>query len=316
MKNDNRPATYKRCLSAFTAASLLLVPMVSLAASTSAVVKGGALNLRNEASINAKVLGQYPTGTLVEILTSGDTWHKVQVNGQTGYMMAKYLNTGSSETSSTATVRTNSDRGLNLRDAPSANGAIITSYKTGTSVKVIQRGSNWSRVEVDGKEGYMSTAFLSFGGGSTGGGGGGSTTVAKAIVNNPKDTQVLNLRATASLDAKVLAYYKNGVEVNVLSKGKTWSEVKVNGIHGYMMTKYLKFTGESGENVTTPFAATLKNINGGSIVNFRKAPGMNTTILRTYPVGTKVTVQEMGVNWSKVEIDGVEGYVSTYFLKY
>ena len=29
-----------------------------------------------------------------------------------------------------------------------------------------------------------------------------------------------------------------------------------------------------------------------------------------------MTVLEMGDNWSKVEIDGKTGYVSTYFLKY
>ena len=42
---------------------------------------------------------------------------------------------------------------------------------------------------------------------------------------------------------------------------------------------------------------------------------MNTTVIRTYPVGTEVTVLETGVNWSKVEIDCVTGYVSSYFLK-
>lgn len=314
LKNNNRPMNYKRYLSAFTAASLMLAPMVSMAASNSAVVKGGSLNLREEASTGSKSLGLFPTGTLVEILESGDTWHKVQVNGKTGYMMAKYLSNNSG--SQSATVRTNSDKGLNLREAPGMDGAIITSYKTGTQVNVLQRGSNWSKVEVGGKQGFMATAFLRFGSSSGSTGGSNPGTVLKAVVNNPKDTQVLNLRATASLNAKVLAYYKNGVNVDVISKGKTWCEVRVNGIHGYMMTKYLRFTGESGSNVVTPFTAKLKNINGGSIVNFRKAPGMNTKIIRTYPVGTEVTVLEMDTNWSKVEIDGVQGYVSTYFLKF
>ena len=65
-----------------------------------------------------------------------------------------------------------------------------------------------------------------------------------------------------------------------------------------------------------PFTATLKNINGGSVVNFRLYPGMKTKVLKVVPVGTKVTVLEMGENWSKVELDGQRGYVSTYFLKY
>ncbi|MBE5787793.1 MAG: hypothetical protein E7324_09690 [Clostridiales bacterium] len=57
-------------------------------------------------------------------------------------------------------------------------------------------------------------------------------------------------------------------------------------------------------------------MNGGSVVNFRLYPGMKTKILKTVPVGTQVTVIEMGENWSKVILNGQEGYVSTYFLKY
>ena len=66
----------------------------------------------------------------------------------------------------------------------------------------------------------------------------------------------------------------------------------------------------------TPARATMKNINGGKVVNFRKYPGMKTKIIKTYPVGTEVTVLEKGVNWSKVEIDGQQGYVSTCILKF
>jgi hypothetical protein len=62
--------------------------------------------------------------------------------------------------------------------------------------------------------------------------------------------------------------------------------------------------------------AMLKNINGGCYVNFRKAPGMKTKIIRAYPVGTAVKVLEKGKLWSKVEIDGQQGYVSTYMLQF
>ena len=59
----------------------------------------------------------------------------------------------------------------------------------------------------------------------------------------------------------------------------------------------------------------LININGGKVVNFRQYPGMKTKVLKTLAVGTKVTVLETGENWSKVQVDGQQGYVSTYFLK-
>jgi len=200
-----------------------------------ATVKGGRLNLRETASLDAKVLGQYPTGTWITILEEGDTWHKVTVNGKTGYMMNKYLSEQNS--GSTMYVRTNTGIGLNLRTAPSMQGTIITSFKPGTAVQVLKKGNGWYHVSVNGQEGYMSSQFLAS---------------SKVSYTKPVD----------------------------------------------------------------PFTATLKNINGGSIVNFRLYPGMNTKVIRTYPVGTQVKVLEMGENWSLVEIDGQQGYVSTYFLKY
>lgn len=310
MKKETMQSLTRRALGAAAAASLCLTPVLSQAATAdSALVVGGALNLRETASLDAKVLGQYPTGTLVEIHEKGNEWSKVTVNGKSGYMMTRYLS--NSEKNVTATVRTNTGIGLNLREEPNLSGTILTSYKPGTQVTVLQKGHSWSRVQVDGKVGFMSTAYLNFGGSQ-------NTSVAGkvAVVNNPKATQVLNLRETASLDARVLSYYRNGAKVTILSSTGAWYKVKTaDGKVGYMMAKYLKVTSETGDTTQTPYTAKLININGGSVVNFRKAPGMNTTVIRTYPVGTEVKVLEKGENWSKVEIDGVTGYVSTYFLK-
>ena len=229
--------TSKKYVRVFAGAVCAAVMMSGAAvnAETYATVKGGGLNLRETASLDARVLGQYPTGTWITILEEGETWHKVTVDGKTGYMMNKYLSENAAGT--TMYVRTNTGIGLNLRTAPSMKGSIITSFKPGTAVKVLKKGNGWHHVSVNGQEGYMSSKFLA---------------------------------------AQNVSYTK-----------------PVN-----------------------PFTAKLNNINGGSIVNFRLYPGMKTKIIRTYPVGTEVKVLEMGENWSLVEIDGQQGYVSTYFLKY
>ena len=229
--------TTKRLLTAMLSLSLAAAPLCAGQASEYATVKGGGLNLRQTASLDAKVLGQYWTGTWVEILEAGETWSKVKVDGKVGYMMRKYLNNGA--TGSVLYVRTNTGIGLNLRQGPSMDSAIITSFPINTAVTVLQRGTNWHKVQVSDKTGYMATRYL------------------------------------------------------VSSKAPSYTKP-----------------------VDKPFTATLKNINGGSVVNFRLYPGMKTKVLKVVPVGTKVTVLEMGENWSKVELDGQRGYVSTYFLKY
>ena len=309
-------ASLKRLAGLTAAAALTLSSIPALAAtSDSALVQGGRLNLRQSASLTAKVLGQYPTGTLVEITEAGDEWCKVTVNGQTGYMLTKYLSRASQDLS--ATVKTNSGIGLNLRESPSLSGTIITSVKNGEKVTVLQKSSAWSRISVGGKEGFVATEYLNFGNGSA------ATTPSTpskpqtgkvAVVTNPGANQVLNLRKEASLDAKVLAYYRNGAKVTILSSGSTWHKVQTeDGKIGYMMAKYLKVTDDTAS--VQPYTATTFNANGGKIVNFRAGASLSSKIIKTIPVGTKVTVTQHGTDWCKVEIDGTVGYISTWFLK-
>ncbi len=300
-------------LAGMTAAAALALTSVTALADTadSALVRGGKLNLRQTPSLAAKVLGQFPTGTLVEIVEKGDEWHKVEVNGQAGYMMAKFLNEGTAET--TAIVRTNTGIGLNLREEPGTDGAILTSVKNGGEVVVLQKGSNWCRVKAGDHVGFMSTQYLRFGGQATQ--PSQPSTGKIAVVNNPKATQVLNLRQQASLDAKVIDYYRNGVKVTILQSGSTWHKVQVeDGKIGYMMAKFLKVTGDSTQ--VQPFQAKVINVNGGSYVNFRKGASLSAGIISRVDVGSTVTVIEHGTDWCKVDVDGVEGYMSTWFLKW
>lgn len=291
------------------AAVLTLTSTAALAASDSALVKGGALNLRQEPSLSAKVLGQFPTGTLVEVTGYHGDWYEVEVNGLNGYMMSKFL-TGDLNVQ-TATVRTNSGIGLNVREEPGMDGAILTSVKNGGTVTVTQKGSNWSRVTVGGVDGFMATEYLRFSGKEES----SIPTGKKAVVSNPRDTQVLNLRQNPSLDAKVLDYYRNGVEVTILKAGDTWHKVQVeDGKVGYMMAKYLKVTDDETE--AKPFEARLINVNGGSYVNFRKGPSLKSDVISRLPVGSKVTVIEHGTDWCKVDVDGQTGYVSTWFMRW
>ncbi len=295
-------------MAGLSAAAMLSMTGAAMAETTdSALVKGGALNLRETASLEARVLGQYPTGTLVEIIKAGSEWHQVSVNGKSGYMMAKYLN--QAEGNTPATVHTNTGTGLNLREQPGMNGAIIMAVKNGQQVTVLQKSSPWSRVKVGDKEGYVATQYLRFAANNT------TSSGTTAIVSNPKDTQVLNLRREPSLDAQVLSYYRNGTKVTILETSGKWVKVQVqDGKIGYMMKQYLTITKDEG--TLTPFTAKLWNVNGGSYVNFRKSGSLSAAIISRLPVGSEVKVLEHGTDWCKVDVNGTIGYISTWFMKW
>ncbi|MDD5898183.1 MAG: SH3 domain-containing protein [Clostridia bacterium] len=300
--------SYKRCLRAAAFTLAMAIPMSGLAESYK-VVTGGALNLRKEPSMKSGVIHQYPSGTWMTVLSEEGEWSKVEVGGNTGYVMSKFLSNSNSD--STLYVRTNTGRGLNLRDMPSLEGNIITSFKPGTAVKVLVRGAGWHKVSVGDQVGYMNAQFLS------GSASGGSSSSSKTgTVSNPGANQVLLLRETASTDARVLGYFGNGTKVTIHGEEGDFYKVTVGGKKGYMMKKFIKLNGSSSSTLpATPFAAELVNPNGNSIVNFRTAPGLSSPIIKAHRVGTQINVLEVGETWCKAEIDGVTGYVSRYFFK-
>ncbi len=305
---------YKRCLRALAFVLALMLPLVSLA-ETAMVVKGGALNLRKEPSLSAEVIKQYPNGTWMTVLSTEGEWSKVRVEGREGYVMSKYLSETSGD--SKLYVRTNTGRGLNLRAQPSLEGNILTSFKPGTAVSVLLRGNGWYKVSVGGMTGYMASRYLTA---SQAGTGTPSTGYPKAgVVQNPGANQVLLLRETPSTDARVLGYYRNGTAVELVGESGSFYKVNVAGKSGYMMKKYVKVTtsssGSSSTLPATPFTAKLVNPNGNAIVNFRTAPGLGSSIIKAYPVGTEITVLETGDVWCKADIGGVTGYVSRYFFQ-
>lgn len=305
-----KPRHYKRCLQALSMTAALALPMVSLAESYM-VVQGGRLNLRQEPSLEAAVLGQYPTGTWMTVHEETGNWSKVTVDGKNGYVMSRYLTEAGSN--GTLYVQTNTGAGLNLRSKPSESGAIITSFKPGTAVKVLGKGNGWYHVQVGEHTGYMAARYLTAKAPGSAGGSGNTGAVQgkQGTVKNPGENQVLLLRETASTQARVLGYYRNGTKVTITGESGDFYKVNVDGKSGFMMKKYIAVAQETFK----PFTAVLVNPNGNKIVNFRKAPGLSAPVLKQLAVGTKITVTEMGDVWCKVTVDGETGYVSRYFFK-
>lgn len=300
MKNNNKKAALAAMM-----CMAMAVPFGAGAENETRVITAGTLNLRAEANTDSEILGKYGWGTEVEVLGFDGNWAFVQVGGQKGYMYTQYLGVEGS-TSYTRYVNTNT-RGLNLRKTP--NGDILGSYPRGTAVTVLSTEDGWSKVQVGDQTGYMASLWLSSNKPSSS--TGSSSSIGSAVVNNPTDTQVLFLRSEPSTSSQSLGYYRNGKSVTLLAKLDGWYKVKVDGQTGYMMAKFLNVTDEVASGT-----ATVYNPNGNSYVNFRKSASLNSAILSTVPVGTKIQVLDKGTDWTKTEVDGQTGYISTWFLKF
>lgn len=206
---------------------------------------GGYVNLRSGPSLDYSVITRVTSGTTIRILDDTYEWNYVSVpqSGHVGYMHDSLIN----KNVSSATVTTRNGGKVNVRSGPSSSYASVGSLRSGTKVSVLNKGNGWYQISGGGITGFMSTSYLSGTGstvGSNTGSSSGSATASQiAYVNNPRSTQVLNLRESASQSARSIGQYKNGTQVKVVAYGSTWCEVYVGTKHGYMMTRYLSFNG-------------------------------------------------------------------------
>lgn len=255
----------KRFLAVLLVALMLLsvIPATTMAASKYATVVGGWLRLRERPTTNSTTITSYYTGTRVEILGSTGNWYHVRTpDGRTGYMSASYLNLGGSSSSGTgsATVISYNGYGVRLRTGPSTGYRVIRTYPVGTAATVLQRGSNWSRISINGTVGYMMSKFLSFDSYVP---SGSETVVCYATIWS-RNGYGVRLRTGPGTGYSKIGVYSVGTRVEVLEKGAVWDRIRVGSRVGWMMNEFLNYYGETeltsvALNTMTPMVGdTLK----------------------------------------------------------
>lgn len=137
---------------------------------------------------------------------------------------------------------------LRLREKPSSTSKVIDAYPRGTTVTILQKGPEWTKVRVRTKVGYMKTNMLAYSrteaAASASKSSAGSTVTKGVKILNGATMYVakgisLNLREKPNSASDIIATFRGGTEVSVLRKGKYWSYVQVKGLNGYMANDYL-----------------------------------------------------------------------------
>mgnify|MGYP002679978891 CR=1 FL=1 len=128
---------------------------------------------------------------------------------------------------------------LYLRSAP--GGSVIATLSQGTTVAVTNNSSEWYKVIVDGKEGYVSGSYLT------------GTTATDFSVGSGKVScsSTVNLRAEANTSSGILASLANGTAVTLGAKENGWYKVTVNGKSGYIKADYITTSVSSSANMAS-----------------------------------------------------------------
>ena len=148
---------------------------------------------------------------------------------------------------------------LYLRESP--GGEIITTLPQDTMVAVLNNSSSWYKVVANGKEGYVSSEYLT---------GSLTTDFSLGSAKIVCDTTV-NFRSQPNTSSSVLASLRNGTVVSVTGVQGGWFKVTYSGQKGYVHPDYLSFsnvqssgsTGSSGSSSITPPSNSV-SYNGSS----------------------------------------------------
>lgn len=329
--------------------------------------QSGSLNLREQARSGSAILTRIPQYATIAVHERGAEWCHVTYNGVTGYVMTVFLtfqdepmpdlpddstDEGESGDDTDANdpnepivtpepggddalyaVVTTVSGSLNLRRDALPGSAVLTRIPKGTTIRIDEKLSAWSRTTYGGQTGYVMNTYLTFHQGQPEISGGTTAVVTTASGS-------LNLRTEPSLSGGVIARIPQYATVNVQQRGDTWCYVVYNDTIGYVMTSYLTFDGDSAQTPPEGGDASDESASGsgdnsenagnaggngtmtayvqtesGSL-NLREQPGSAYRVLRTIPRGSAVTVLSYGDPWCQVTYGGTEGYVMTSFLRF
>ena len=248
----------KKYITAGMLATAFVVPLSDVKDSHASEIRitTARVHFRTGAGTNYSSMGVLDTGVKVTYISESGNWTKVQYNSKTGYICSDYLKKESSTSTTTNTMYVTASAGLNLRKGPSTSYAVIKTLSKGTEVTVVSSSNDWSKVNVGGVSGYVSSDYLSSTKPSTGSSSSNEST--SNSTSNMYTTDRLNLRKGAGTSYSVITTLDKGIAVTVHSSSNGWSKVSVNGMTGYVSSSYLSSTKPSNSSSSTDSSTSSK----------------------------------------------------------
>ena len=120
---------------------------------------------------------------------------------------------------------------VNVRSSDSEQADKLGKVSGGTKLQVLeQRPNGWTKVDYEGKEGYIKTEFLQL-----------AESVAGAeTIGTVTATTNINVRASASETADRLGVLSGGDSAELVGTEGDWSKIKYNGQIGYVKSEYVQ----------------------------------------------------------------------------
>ena len=306
------------------------------------------LNLRAQPSASSSVVGKLAYGTRVEVLETRGDWARILYAGATGYVMKSYLQLEESVPVPTptagvspgqwATLTLSSTSGrMHVRQGPSTSTPSLDILSHGARVEVLGETGEWSNIRANGVVGYVKTQYLVFDAATATPTPVATPTPAPTAGVSPGQWATLNLGSSSgrmhvrqgpSTSTPSLDIIAHGARVEVLGEVGEWSNIRVNGVVGYVKTQYLVFGAQPAEDEEEDLPlfggsedgesggayATVKLSSSSSQLNVRASASTASRVVARLSHGFRVEVLGVSGDWVKIRALGVEGYVARAYL--
>ncbi|MBR3002413.1 MAG: C40 family peptidase [Clostridia bacterium] len=299
----------------------------SFAANT-AKVSVETANVRKTADVNATIIEQAAKGEEVEIVEKLGEWYKVKYNGVQGYLRKDLLDVeGENATESANTASDNK-----------TNTEVENSSKTETNTNTEPVAETKKEETTNNQEQETTTA---------------PTTNTEAPNANKETIEIYTCKENAKLKIMPLIIgndikeINKGETLNVLEINNKWALVESGLNRGWILVNNLEKatnevattqadakneaedkkeevsetnneeTTETKQEEAAPAQETKQEVTmyvNSAVINLRESETTSSQSLAKLSKGTQVTVTSENNGWSKVKVNGKEGYISSSLL--
>ena len=228
----------------------------------------------------------------------------------------------------------------NLRETSDENSKILEQLSQNQEVEIVEKSDDWYKVKVKGMTGYLRQDLLTISEENeikTNTTDVSDAKVETETINNQEETatdteekkQILvedtKLKIVPSINATDIVEVKKDEEVTVTETINEWICVQTKTAKGWIRKEKLKnkedkqkVQSEQQEQIneeTQTKETKLKSlyVNNDS-VNLRKEANTNSEVVDKLSLNTYVDVYAEENGWSKVKVNGKEGYISSSLL--
>lgn len=205
---------------------------------------------------------------------------------------------------------------LAIRATAVSNAQVIGSAPNGAMLEVLAQSGEWYQIRFGEIIGFVPASSLSVSGTPPQQQQDVTSVLGFALVTA---NDFVNLRASGSMNAKVLGTAPTGAVLTVFSQTGSWAKVQYNALTAYVNTGFISsVTSEyptSGLTNGTQRAEVITE-NGTGTVNLRQSASTSAKLIDRLTVGTVVTVLSDDGSWCRITCSQGEGYMLSDFLKY